>query len=116
MVVGFDKLSILLFYLRIFPNNTFRLLCHLGILFISCSCTAFVIGAVFQCTPVPYFWDRSIAGGHCILNEPWWVSYSAINVFTDFYILILPIPLLLGLSMTRREKFGLLGVFAMGAL
>ncbi|KAH8810828.1 integral membrane protein [Xylogone sp. PMI_703] len=115
MVVTFDKLSILLLYLRIFPHQKFRILCYLGLAFISASCIAFVVGAVFQCTPVAYFWDRTIKGGHCIQNAPWWISYSAINVFTDFYILLLPIPLLLKLSMTKRERFELIGIFAMGA-
>lgn len=116
MVVAFDKLSILLLYLRLFPHDTFRMLCFLGLIFITSSCIAFVVGAVFQCTPVAYFWDRTIEGGHCIANAPWWISYSVINVITDFYILGLPIPLLLGLSMTKRERMGLIGVFAMGGL
>jgi hypothetical protein len=39
-----------------------------------------------------------------------------INIVTDFYTLILPIPRVLKLQLNLKRKLGLLGVFAGGLL
>jgi hypothetical protein len=116
LVISFDKLAILLFYLRIFPNELFRMFTFAGLAFVTGSCLAFTLGTIWQCAPLSYFWDRSIPGGHCIPSAPWWVSFSALNLFTDFYILFLPIPLLVSLKMPLRVRMGLVGIFVTGGL
>ncbi|KAL8690463.1 MAG: hypothetical protein Q9218_004099, partial [Villophora microphyllina] len=41
---------------------------------------------------------------------------AAFSVLTDFYILILPIPVIMGMQMTLWRKLGILGIFMTGLL
>lgn len=116
VVITLDKCAILLFYLRIFPQQNFRRLCHAGLAFIASSGIAYLGGTIFQCTPIAYFWDHTIHGGRCILNAPFWISYSTLNIATDLYILILPMPLLYKLTLTPKDKWGVIACFALGGL
>lgn len=38
------------------------------------------------------------------------------NIISDFYLLVVPIPAVLGLHMPTRKKFGILGIFMTGLL
>lgn len=48
------------------------------------------------------------------IDGPVQLVQSAFNVITDFWILILPMPLLLKLQLPRPRKIGLVAVFAAG--
>ncbi|KAN0091957.1 hypothetical protein V8E51_017804 [Hyaloscypha variabilis] len=114
VVITFNKMALLLFYLRVFPQQKFRLLCFAGLTFVGCSGLAYIIATIFQCSPVPYYWNRTILGGHCIESAPFWISYAVINICTDFYILCLPMPILYSLSLSKKNKYGVMGCFALG--
>jgi hypothetical protein len=117
VVITFNKMALLLFYLRVFPQKKFRLICYAGLIFVGSSGFAFIIATIFQCTPVAYYWDRTLpGGGHCILSAPFWISYATINIVTDFFILCLPMPLLYSLSLSKKNKWGVMGCFALGGL
>ncbi|KFY81010.1 hypothetical protein V499_00204 [Pseudogymnoascus sp. VKM F-103] len=114
LVVTFNKLSLLLFYLRIFPSKTFRALTWIGLAVVGATGITFIAGTIWQCHPLPYFWDKRIKGGHCIRSAPWWQSYSAIQIATDVFILVVPIPSLASLPLKLRHKLGLIGCFSLG--
>jgi hypothetical protein len=116
VVITFNKMSLLLFYLRVFPQQKFRLLCYAGLAFVGCSGFVYIIATIFQCTPIHHYWDRTIFGGHCILSAPFWISYATVNIITDFYILCLPMPLLWKLTLSNKNKLGIMGCFALGGL
>lgn len=69
----FAKLSILLQYLRMFPDRKFRLSCFtlMGVI-VGWTLWAF-FSAVFACWPIRYFWDTSIEGT-CLNRLAVWVS------------------------------------------
>jgi hypothetical protein len=62
------KLSILFFYLRIFPGKTVRRLLWTTIVFVIAFGIAFFFAAIFQCIPISYNWTnwRGQGGGHCV--------------------------------------------------
>jgi hypothetical protein len=41
---------------------------------------------------------------------------AAINIATDFAIIILPIPVIRSLNLGSRQKISLIGIFAIGGL
>ena len=45
-----------------------------------------------------------------------WFTNAAINIATDFAIVILPIPIIKSLNLPRRQKQALIGIFAIGGL
>ncbi|KAJ4351714.1 uncharacterized protein N0V89_007057 [Didymosphaeria variabile] len=45
-----------------------------------------------------------------------WFTNAAINILTDFAIIILPIPVIRNLNLARRQKLALIGIFAVGGI
>jgi hypothetical protein len=66
------KFSILLQYLRIFPYRLFRILCLSLMAFIFAWSCWTIIGAIFFCRPVEYFWDKTIPNGKCFSQWVVW--------------------------------------------
>ena len=115
------KTALLLQYLRLFPNpapsplalNLRRLTQFLLLVLIP---TTFwgLFGGLFICKPIQKIWVHDVPG-HCDNPETYWLSVAALDVLLDFFIWGMPIPMVLGLqSITRREKIGLVSVFALG--
>lgn len=117
VVLMFTKVAVVCLYYRIFAQGSkpFRISCHIVNAWIVVTGMAFIIATLFQCTPIPLFWDKSLTGW-CYKNEPWWISYSIIQILTDFLLMGMPIRRILSLSMGRAEKLGIGLVFATGAL
>lgn len=71
---------------------------------------------IFECTPRHKIWEKNAEGSCININIPILVT-SAINVASDFMILLLPIACVLKLKlMTRTKKLGVLAIFAAGSL
>lgn len=76
--------------------------------------SAFVI--TFQCAPVAYAWDKGIEGGTCI-NQLDFFRYVAVpNILTDVCMLVLPLPEIWNLQLSRLQKVGLTAIFLSGLL
>lgn len=63
--VWLTKLSILLLYLRLFPDTRLRLIAKTGIVLCSIICFAFTVVCLLQCSPISFawtFWDHHHAG------------------------------------------------------
>lgn len=68
-----------------------------------------------MCTPVPYFWDKTLHG-YCLPEQPVWIGNAAMNIATDIAILVLPIPALSALQLPKKQKIGLMMVLALGGM
>lgn len=110
------KVSVLLFYRRIFAvNKAFNLATWvIGLIvfgwFVSTTC-----GLIFASNPVEGEWNKWIPHTH-INYKAFWVSYGSINLALDIAILCLPQPLIWKLKLSRRRKEQLSVVFLLGAL
>jgi len=67
------------------------------------------------CLPFEKLWTPAIPG-HCINIKAFWTANPALNIVFDIVIFILPIPLLWGLKLPKRQRLGLVGVFALGLI
>ncbi|EFW17844.1 hypothetical protein D8B26_004819 [Coccidioides posadasii str. Silveira] len=115
IVISLTKVAILLLYLRLFSvQKVFRWLCYALIALTVLSGIAYTPLTIWQCSPVQAFWDRSIPH-QCIGNQHWRLSYSVINIGTDFLILFLPIQRIFCLQLERRDKIALIFIFSLGA-
>ena len=93
-------------------------ICHLLIWTIL---VTYVVGAflvIFQCSPREKAWLGPLyQGGSCQPNIPeHQLASGAINVVTDFAILVLPLHVIWRLTMTPRKKAGMSLLFAIGVL
>lgn len=81
---------------------------------VSTSVTLFIISAV-PCIPVRASWDLDFVGEpKCIDSTMLFEANAAIGVATDLLILMVPIPMVVGLQMSRMRKAGLMLMFAVG--
>lgn len=111
------RLSILIFYQRLFPRQSTSLYWR-----ISLYCILFVIfglfisgttAFVFSCSPISFFWTRTGAG-HCVNTQILYYFTAAINIVCDIAILLLPMPIVWNLQMQRDKKIGIMGIFLLG--
>ncbi|KAL8656811.1 MAG: hypothetical protein Q9226_002549 [Calogaya cf. arnoldii] len=110
------KISILLLYIRIFGSlRYFRILAYIIGIFSICWGIMIILVCSFQCRPVQYSWDKSIEGT-CINAPLSFIIASALNVFTDFVLLVLPLPAVWNLHTTTSQKISLTVIFLLGSL
>ena len=77
---------------------------------------ASTFAAIFQCSPVPYAWDKSIKGGKCI-NDIAFARFMAIpNVVDGLVMLVMPIPLVWRLELAIQQKIALTATFLHGIM
>ena len=116
-VLNLTKLSILFFYLRVFPNKTFRLITHLVMAWVLITGIVFLFMVIFQCIPIDYIWLgwTGLYGPHrCLdINTITFVA-AGFGIAQDVVILILPLPLLARLNVSRRSKLAIIFMFSLG--
>ncbi|EMD96464.1 hypothetical protein COCC4DRAFT_204728 [Bipolaris maydis ATCC 48331] len=110
------KLSLLLLYLRLSPLRWFRICVYGGILLVIGYSIALFFPLIFACTPFKRVWDITITEGSCINRTPLYMATAVLNMVTDIYLLVLPIPMVVKLQVPRAQKAGLLCIFGIGSL
>lgn len=110
------KLSILLLYIRLFGISTrFRYWTYAVMFFVFGYLFSNLMTQFFGCTPIIKYWNPKIPG-HCIIPINAAFSYGTMNFVSDFFIFILPLPMVWRLKLSRRQKFGVTLVFMGGAM
>lgn len=102
-------------YLRIFITRYFKWLCYISLGLVIIWAVGSTFATIFQCVPVAAFWDKSVKA-HCTDSDAFWYAYGITNIITDAIIFTLPVREVTKLHLPRREKIGLIFVFALGAL
>lgn len=103
LAIALTKIAIISSYLRFIQTKSFRIVMNLT-LFVTLGllvCGIFV--SIFQCNPVSSAWEFD-ARGTCINYVDYLYASSAVNVFTDIVLCVLPIPHLWKLSKSRSQK------------
>jgi hypothetical protein len=112
------KISILLFYLRIFPSRKIKLAVYVLIALNLGYLISFVLVSIWQCRPISLAWTRwdgEHAGSCNNINLQGWTS-AAFNIVLDVCTLALPLPELYALKMSARKKLQVLSMFSVGFL
>lgn len=125
----FVKLSILWFYRAIASHRTFRRIVNGLIIFVILYTIATTFAAAFQCEKPSQSYDVSgylaqfdnnpqtkKSDVKCYDPTRLWVFTSAVNLFTDVLIMLLPIPALLGLRVPMSKRLALVGIFSVGIM
>ena len=114
ITIAMFKTSVILLYKRIFVNRGFQIACWLTLLVNSCWAVGNLFGFVFQFVPVPMMWG-AILDGVCFDQNGLWISIATWDIFSDVWILAMPLPMVWKLNLKFREKIILTGVFMLGA-
>ena len=118
MIPPMIKQSILHFYLRIFPDRTFRRITLIVMTINFILLFGFVCMVIFQCSPISLAWtgwDGSGEGKCTDVNAMGWAGAGVTLVF-DLVVTILPLKQLYQLNLNWRRKLQLLAMFGVGTL
>lgn len=109
------KLSLLSLYLQLFKSQLlFRILAYIvATLSTMLALSGILLGILF-CQPFAYNWDHTIEGGHCGDSPKFQLSTAIVNMLLDFFVVLLPMPVLWSLKMSRKRKLMLSAIFSLG--
>ena len=114
----FSRITFFLLYIRLFGRHRpFCWACYFGIGFYTAANIIDVPLYAVYCAPPPGNpWASKNTLAKCAQLE--WISlfYGGINIASDLYIIILPMPMIWGLQMSLEKKLGVMAVFTSGFL
>ncbi|KAH8711866.1 hypothetical protein GQ44DRAFT_690083 [Phaeosphaeriaceae sp. PMI808] len=116
VALGISKISILFFYLRVFPSKGFRQVTYTIMAFSWAYTIAFFFATTFQCAPVRQAWTQwdKLHSGRCNnIHLQGWVA-AAINISLDIAVMVLPLKHLANLQMSLRKKLMVMAMFSVG--
>jgi hypothetical protein len=109
------KLSILLFYLRVFVNRGLRRATMAAIIFVSVWSVGNILQVFLICRPFAKTYTPQL-DGTCGDQVASFIAIGSFNIITDVIILTLPLPTVWALKMSTPAKLGLTGVFLVGLI
>ncbi|KAL4995215.1 hypothetical protein BDV10DRAFT_135417 [Aspergillus recurvatus] len=112
------KISMLLLYLRIFPNRNLRLATFIMLTVVSMWGIAYTLVGIWTCSPRSYAWlgwDGEHTGT-CMNWTALQISHAVINIVFDFIVIGMPLPVLLKLDLSKTKKAGVCVMFLTGLI
>jgi len=110
------KLSILFFYLRLSPYQSFRISVWIVAAVIVIYSLLGSFAFLYNCRPIAKHWDKTIRGGSCIGVTKILMTHNILNLATDVAMLVLPVVLVNKLQLPTKQKVAVAGIFMTGTL
>ena len=109
------KLSVLIFYVRVFTMGQLWFRTSVWILGFLCIgwCVAITFLGCFQCDPPQAAWSLSVKGS-CLSQHNIYIGTAVPNVFIDLMLLILPLPIIKSMHAGGGRRIALALIFTMG--
>lgn len=115
--VALPKMAIICLYLRMFNwHGGMRTLAWIVFTLVAMTSFSLVIAACFQCTPIAYWWDRTIAGGRCFDVQAFFHAQAIPGFILDIVIMLMPVDTIWKLKLPTYKRLALVGVFLVASL
>lgn len=112
-----SKLVLCFFYYRLSPVPAYQCAVYTTAFVCAGGLGAIWFSVLFACKPIAAAWDVRLAAEAVCVNRPAiYIIQAALGCITDLMLLLLPIPTIIGLHLSVRQKVGLLGMFAIGSV
>ncbi|CAG8952290.1 hypothetical protein HYFRA_00001033 [Hymenoscyphus fraxineus] len=109
------KVSVLLFYKRIFITRKFSLCCNLAVFAVIAWGLAMCLTMLFNRNPISANWDPAASPSTTkILISRFLMSHAVLDLFLDIVILLFPLPVIRRLKMSTNRKIGVMGILWLG--
>ncbi len=110
------KTSILIFYLRLSKNTerVLRIASWAVLVLVNVAGVVLTLLNIFQCRPIQAAFDNVSGTVQCIPLLTEFICSAPVNIVTDLAILALPLPVLTGMRLPRKQKIILVLTFALG--
>ncbi|KAL7796479.1 hypothetical protein V8C37DRAFT_346297 [Trichoderma ceciliae] len=109
------KLSVLFFYLRVFPNRQMRIATQIVIGIVGVWAVANILMFFLICRPFEANYNPA-AGGTCGNQVTAFIAVGAYNIISDFVVLTLPLRTIWTLNTKKQMKISLSAIFLAGLL
>ncbi|KAK2065203.1 hypothetical protein LY76DRAFT_499850, partial [Colletotrichum caudatum] len=116
--LGLVKMALLCFYMRVFDRTVIRKTLWGTVAFNAINTVVFTIVAIFQCTPISYYWTKwsGETQGSCIdINGLAW-AFAIIGIVLDVWMLYLSLSMIRTLFLYWWKKLAVALMFCVGAL
>ena len=113
--IALTKISILLFYSRIFTERKFRIALGVTCALVTTWLIAIELVVLAECVPISGLWDLT-QPARCISLIPFFVASGVPNVILNVIIVGLPLPMIWTLDVEKKYRWALSAVFGLGAL
>ncbi|KAJ4407438.1 hypothetical protein N0V82_009928 [Gnomoniopsis sp. IMI 355080] len=110
------KTSILIFYLRLSKNTqqVLRIASWVVLGIVNIAGIVLTLLNIFQCRPVQAAFSLNAGETQCIPLLTEFICSAPVNIVTDLAILALPIPVMTGMRLPKRQKCILVFTFSLG--
>ncbi|KAK3693071.1 hypothetical protein B0T22DRAFT_486858 [Podospora appendiculata] len=117
-VAGTSKLGILVTYSRLFASSrAFRHQLWAAGALVAIFWAGCTEAALLACVPLEWAWANSLADPrYCFNYNVFWAAAGACEVFLDVVIVAMPVEVVFGLPLSRRQRCTVAGVFLLGGL
>ncbi|MCJ1307713.1 hypothetical protein MMC25_001361 [Agyrium rufum] len=112
--IALIKFSFLAFYWRLFHVQSMKIPLFVTAALVAVWMVAIFVVAIFSCWPIHGFWELTLANRKCINTEQFYLAQSVYSIITDLMILILPMPIVWNLQISRGQKIGITSIFLVG--
>ena len=113
--ISLSKLVILVLLIRIFVSRRFKIVAYIVMAIQIAWVTETLIVTLLGCVPLKALWDQTIVG-RCINLRAFWRYGTSVNLITDLVMLVLPMPVIWRLEISRKAKLGLTVTFLTGSV
>lgn len=115
--VALPKLAILALYLRVFNwRGGMRALAWVVATLVALTSASLVVAACFQCRPIAFWWDKTIAGGVCFDVQAFFHAQAIPGFVLDLVIMAMPLETIWHLNLPTYKRLALVGVFLIASL
>ncbi|KAG8161289.1 hypothetical protein KVR01_009553 [Diaporthe batatas] len=112
--LGLVKSSILVQYYNLFPSKIFRYVVSGSLAFVIGWTISFFFSHLFTCYPITVFIEP-FYGHSCVNTIPMFLALLFTDVFADWAILLLPVPMVLKVQLPWKKKLAVIGMLGLGA-
>ncbi|KAL5329761.1 hypothetical protein ACEPPN_003279 [Leptodophora sp. 'Broadleaf-Isolate-01'] len=113
LALSFTKLSILVFYLRVFPGRREVWLSWTTIGFVVSYSIPFIITDALQCDPIT---KASFFGPNVTCTRPRnvMIASAVLHTITDVWMVVMILPVIWSLQIAPRQKYSLMTILSLG--
>jgi hypothetical protein len=115
LVLGLVKISILLFYQRVFSVTPFKRASWVLVVMIAMWTVAIILVSIFKTNPISGIWTDPTTT-YVIDDAAYAIAVASMSLGFDVIILLMPLFVIRTLHMPTRRKIAVLMVFWLGAL
>ncbi|KAH8434432.1 uncharacterized protein LDX57_012079 [Aspergillus melleus] len=112
------KAGMVLFYKRLADRTRYQMVYNITLGFLGATWLAIFLNIIFKCFPPDRLWDLDHPERACSDKQTrinYWITIL-FNIFSDVFIICLPISQVLKLKLPKKQKIGVLSIFMLGFL